>query len=139
MAFNGYLIKLGGSAGTVLPMQYMGVTTYKITPCQRMESSAKRAVTGVLNRVTVAHTASKVDFETPTITNLDFGAMMALIRTNYSDAHARKIDLEYYDTVDDDYKTGTFYVPDIETNINNIDLNTNIITYDPVRIAFIEY
>ena len=137
MAFSGYLIKLGGSAGTELPLKYMKLDAYNITPNQRMESEAKRAVTGVLHRTTVAHTASKIEFNTPIMTNADVDAMMTLIRNNWTNTQERKITLQYYDMETDSYKEGTFYMPDVKFQIYRIEGNT--IFYKENRFAFIEY
>lgn len=137
MAYSGYLIKLGGSSGTTLPMKYIKVDGYDITPNQRMESEAKRAVTGVLHRTTVAHTATKIEFNTPNMTNIEMNAMMTLIRNNWTVAAERKIKLQYYDMETDTYKTGDFYMPDIKFAIDHID--GNLIYYKETRLAFIEY
>ena len=137
MSFSGYLIKLGGSSGTELPMKYIKASGYDITPNQRMESEAKRDVTGALHRVTVPHTASKIEFNTPVMTNQDVDAMMTLIRNNWSSTAERKITLYYYDMETDSYQTGTFYMPDVKWHIDRIEGNT--IYYSETRIAFIEY
>lgn len=136
MAYSGYLIKING---TPLPMKYIKVDGYNITPNQRMESEAKRAVTGVLHRTTVAHTASKIEFTTPNMTNLDMDAMMSLFRNSWTSSAERKLDLEYYDMETNSYKTGTFYQPDIKFQIDHIDQSTNLVYYKETRIAFIEY
>ena len=75
MAFAGYLIKLGGSSGNELPMTYMKPESYVAEPNQRMESEAARAVTGLLHRTTVSHTATKIEFETPIMRNSDIVAL----------------------------------------------------------------
>ena len=139
MAFNGYLLKLGGSGGTVFPMKFIKLEGYNITPNQRMESEAKRAITGVLHRTTVAHTASKIEFNTPKMTNFEVDSMMSLFRNFWTSTAERKINLEYYDMETNTYKTGTFYMPDIKFEIERIDLQTNLIYYGETRIAFIEY
>lgn len=137
MAYSGYLIKLGGSSGTTLPMKYIKVDGYDITPNQRMESEAKRAVTGVLHRTTVSHTATKIEFNTPNMTNVDMDALMTLIRNNWTVAAERKIKLQYYDMETNTYKVGDFYMPDIKFQIDHID--GNLIYYKETRLAFIEY
>lgn len=139
MAYSGYLIKIGGSSGTALPMKYIKVTGYDITPNQRMESEAKRDVTGVLHRTTVAHTATKIEFNTPVLTNSDVDNMMTLFRNAWSSTAERKLTLYYYDMETNSYKTGTFYMPDIKFAIDHIDNNNNIVYYAETRIAFIEY
>ena len=137
MAFSGYLIKIGGSSGTELPMKYIKLEGYNITPNQRMETEAKRAVTGLLHRSTVAHTASKIEFTTPNMTNLDVDAMMTLFRNAWTNTIERKLTLYYYEMETDSYKTGDFYMPDIKFEIDHID--GNLIYYKEMRVAFIEY
>lgn len=139
MAYSGYLIKLGGSLGTILPMNYIKVEGYDITPNQRMESEAKRAVTGVLHRTTVAHTATKVEFNTPVLTNKEMDDLMTKLRNAWTSVSERKLTLEYYDMETDTYKTGDFYMPDIKFQIDHIDNVRNMVFYRETRIAFIEY
>ena len=139
MAFNGYLLKLGGSSGTVFPMQYIKLEGYDITPNQRMESEAKRAITGLLHRTTVEHTSSKIEFNTPKMTNREVNAMMNIIRSAWTSSLERKLSVQYYDMETDSYKTGTFYMPDIKFPIERIDTSTNTVYYGETRIAFIEY
>ena len=135
---NSYgLIKVGGSGGTKLPMKYIKAEEYNITPNQRMETEAKRSVTGVLYRTTVEHTATKIEINTPVLTSLDLDAMMTLFRNNWSSTAERKLTLYYYDMESDSYKTGTFYMPDIKFTIDHID--GNLVYYKETRIAFIEY
>ena len=139
MAYNGYLIKVGGSGGTSLPMKYIKVEGYNITPDQRMESEAKRAITGFLHRTTVEHTASKIEFTTPVMTNLDMDSMMSMFRNAWSNSQERKLTLEYYDNETNSYKSGVFYMPDIKFSIDHIDSDLNMVYYKETRVAFIEY
>lgn len=139
MAFNGYLIMLGGSLGTVLPLKYMRYETYKVTPNQRMDYNSTRDSTGVLHRTALAHTATKIEFTTPRMSNTDFYNMLTLIKNRWTSVQERRITLYYYDPETNSYKTGTFYMPDIEYTITNIDTRTNKIMYAETRIAFIEY
>ena len=139
MAYNGYLIKVGGSNGTILPMKYIKLDGYNITPNQRMESEAKRAVTGLLHRTTVAHTASKIEFNTPIMTNADMDAMMTLFSNAWTSTSERKLELYYYDMETNAYKSGDFYMPDIKFQIDHIDNTKNIVYYKETRVAFIEY
>jgi hypothetical protein len=139
MAYNGYLIKLGGSSGTPLPMKFIKLDGYNISPNQRMEAEAGRSVTGLLHRTTVAHTASKVEINTPYITNRDVDEMMTLFRNAWTSTLERKLNLEYYDMETNSYKTGTFYMPDIKFEIDHIEADINVVVYKEIRIAFIEY
>ena len=139
MSFSGYLIKLGGSSGTVLPMKYISYQTYSATPNQRMEAKANRAVTGLLHRTTVEHTATKIEFETTYMTNVDRQQLNALLSANWTNPLERKINLNYYDDETDSYKNGEFYMPDVKYVIDHIDLDRNLVFYKPTRYAFIEY
>lgn len=142
MAFNGYLIKLKAANGNPteeLQMKYMGIESYSATPNQRMESSANRATTGLLHRTTVEHTATKIEFETPVITNLDVAELNAMFQRHFTDALQRKIVIEYYDNETDSYKEATCYMPDVQFKIMRVDKVLNILYYSPIRYAFIEY
>ena len=139
MAYNGYLVKLGGSSGSALPMKFISIGSYKSTPNQRMESLANRAVTGLLRRVTVEHTATKIEFTTPVITNTEVAELNTLIQTHFTDSQERKIIINYYDQETDSYKNATCYMPDVSYTISHIETATNTVYYEPVRFAFIEY
>ena len=137
MAFSGYLIRLGGNSGDNLPMELIAAESYSATPDQRLESKAARAVTGKLYRSTCDHMATKIEIETVPMTNRDLTGLMALIASHFTDTQQRKINLKYYDNETDNYKTGTFYMPDVQYKILRVDGNT--IYYDSIRLAFIEY
>ena len=104
-----------------------------------MESSANRASTGVLVRNTLSHTASKIEINTVPLTNSEVSAIHTLLTNAFTDSQERKLDLRYYDPESDSYLTGTFYMPDIDYDIINVDLTKNVIQYNTIRLAFIEY
>ena len=137
MAFNGYLIKLGGSGGTELPMKYMKPESYIAEPNQRMESEAGRDVTGTLHRTTVEHTATKIEFETPYLTNDQVASLNSMLRSAMSNVHRKDITIYYYDMETNSYRSASCYIPDIKYTIYRVDGNT--IIYKPIRYAFIEY
>ena len=139
MAFSGYLIKLKGGTAEELPMKYIGIESYSCTPDQRMESQATRATTGLLHRTTVAHKPVKIEFETPPMTNKDISALNTLIQGHFTDALQRKLTIEFYNNETDSYRDATVYMPDTQYKISRIDKTNNIIYYDKVRYAFIEY
>lgn len=142
MAFNGKLVELktaGAATYTEFPLKLIQAESYKITPAQRLETSATRASTGVLRRTTLSHTASKIDFTTIPLTNSDVNTINTMLTNAYTDPLQRMLDIRYYDPASDSYKTGTVYVPDIDYNIMNIDLTKNVIQYSGTRFAFIEY
>ena len=113
--------------------------TYKCHPDQRMEASAKRVSTGKLHRQTCSHTATKIEWETPSLTNDDMRQLTALLDANWSNQLERRIIVTYYDTWENTHKTGEFYMPDPEMDIIQVDTVHNKITYAPMRIALIEY
>lgn len=139
MAFNGYLIKLGGSNGDILPMEMIQADSYSATPNQRMESEAKRATTGLLYRTTCSHTATKVVINTIPMTQLQWKPFWKKITDHFTNSLKRNITLYYYSNESDSYKSGDFYMPDIEFPINRIDKDNNMIYYNSIRLAFIEY
>lgn len=139
MAFAGYLIKLGGSGGAELPLTYMKPESYVAEPNQRLESEAARAVTGVLHRTTVSHTATKVEFETPIMDNTQIAALNSLLASAMSSVARKDITIYYYDPETDDYKTAVCYMPDVKYTIRRVDTDANKIYYNSVRYAFIEY
>ena len=137
MAFAGYLIKLGGSNGTELPLKYIKLESYTAEPNQRMEAEAARAVTGLLHRTTVDHTATKIEFETPVMTNSDIVALNTLLKNAMTNTHRKDITIYYYDSENDSYNSADCYMPDVKYQIYRIEGNT--IYYNPIRYAFIEY
>ena len=140
MAFNGKLLELKINGNwTEFPMKLINAESYKVTPAQRMESSASRSATGLLKRTTCSHTASKIDLSTIVMTNKDVKTIEDLLTSAYTDSLQRKLDIKYYDPQSDSYKTGTVYVPDIDYNIMRVDKTTNTIWYASTRYAFIEY
>ncbi len=142
MAYAGYLIKLkaaNGAAAVNLPFKFIRAESYSCTPDQRMEAKANRAVTGKLVRTTVEHTASKIEFETPYLTNAERAELNKLFKDRFISDLERSISMEYYDDETDTYKDGTMYMPDVQYNIYRVDNTNNVIYYNPVRYAFIEY
>lgn len=139
-AFNGKLLelKIGGSY-TEFPTNLINAESYKVTPDQRLEASANRAASGKLIRSTLSHTASKIELNTTVITQRDLKIIEILLTNAYTDPLQRKLELRYYVPADDEYKTGMFYVPDVDYDILRIEKDKNIVWYNSVRYAFIEY
>ena len=136
MAFDGNLIYLG-SGNTPLPLSFIKVQSYKVVPNRRQDLDSTRNANGVLQRTVLDHYASTVEFATIPMDNTQMAAFMSLIRSKYSIEKEKKIHLTYYCPDTDSYKSGDFYVPDIEFPIIYIDGTT--IQYDSVTLEFIEY
>lgn len=141
MAFNGYLIRLIAVNGTKTELPVKGYIRYSTYKCERntMDLDPTRDLTAVLHRNPLGHTAYKVEFELTMMTNIQFESFMSIIRSHYRSSLAKDVYMEYYEPESNSYRTGHFYVPDISTPIRNIDFNNNIINYNQIRIAFIEY
>lgn len=136
MAFDGNLIKMG-SGNTPLPLSYIKVQSYKVVPNRRQDLDSTRNANGILQRTVLDHYASTVEFATIPMDNKQMATFMSLIRSKYSIEKEKKIHLTYYCPDTDSYKSGDFYVPDIEFPIIYIDGTT--IQYDSVTLEFIEY
>ena len=136
MAFNGYLIALG-TAETQFPLKYMRYESYSTTPDQRLDLDSTRDTTGVLHRTVLAHTATKITFNMPMMSNREMQLALAYFKNAFSDSQARTIKVKYYDEWTNGYKSGTFYMPDINFTIRQIE--NGIINYGETKVTFIEY
>ena len=132
MAYSGYLVKVNG---TQIPNKYIQLTTYAITPNQRMESEAERDTTGTLHRTTCEHTATKIEFNTPYIKGADVAQLNQIL--GIANNLSRDVSVEYFDPETQSYKSADCYVPDIQYTIYS-EQNGDLL-YAPIRYAFIEY
>ena len=136
MAFDGNLIYLG-SGNTPLPLSFIKVQSYKITPNRRQDLDSTRNANGKLQRTVLDHYATTVEFQTIPMDNATKNAFMNLMRSNYSSEKEKKMHMRYYCPDTDSYKEGDFYVPDVEFPMLHI-FGTNI-QYDSLTWEFIEY
>lgn len=142
MAFSGYLIKLiaANNTKTEIPLEYIRYDTYKITPNQRLDlDTGLRDITGVMHRQVVNHVVTKVEFNCPMMPSTKLNWLVNLLMSHVRNWLERDVYIEYYDMESDSYKTGHFYIPDIQFQIRNVDVANNLINYNETRIAFIEY
>lgn len=136
MAFQGYLMKIGQ---TVFPLSFVFKESYNITPNRRQDLDPFRDANGKMNRKVVPHTVSTISITTKPMWNDEMSNMMKLIRDNYLNEKEKKVSLTYYCPDIDDYKTGEFYIPDIEYNIHHVDTVRGAIFYNSTTLEFIEY
>ena len=136
MAFNGYLIKLGQ---VVFPLSFVYKESYSVTPNRRMDLDSFRNGYGVLERTVLDHSPSTIKFQTVPMDNSKLEEMMSLLRENYVNEKEKKLYIEYYCPDTNSYKTGEFYIPDIEFPIHLVDLENNKILYKSFTLEFIEY
>lgn len=134
MAFQGWLVKFGG---TVLPNGYL--EKYKETPNQRIELSAYRDQAVLLHRETAQNFKSKIVIPVRKLYLGEKIVLKAIIDAGIVNKTERKVSVTYWNSEDMDYKSGTFYMPDIEYTISHIDQNRLNIVYEPFEIQLIEY
>lgn len=136
MAFEGWLIKFGNTA---LPNGYL--EKYKETPNQRLELDAYRDVAALLHRETSPNYKSKIVVP---IRKLYLGekiVLKAIVDSGIVSGgeRERKVSVTYWNSEELEYKTGTFYMPDIEYTISHIDVRKLNMVYEPFEIQLIEY
>ena len=123
---------------TSIPLGKIRYETYQITPQQAIDLDSYRAETGTLIR-NVVGSKCKLEFNTPIMSDSEWNAVWNIISAGFNNNTEKKLKLRYYDTLSATYKTGFFYVPDVQTQIRNIDESTGKIMYNEIRVAFIEY
>ena len=126
MAFQGYLLKIGGK---VLPNKY--IAKYKATPNQQQDQDSYQDSTGQLHREVLPHRRTKIDLTTKYLWLED----KAVLQSFFGDRI--EVSVEYWNDETNEYATGRFYVPDIDFEIYRI--RNNDIEYAPLRVALIEY
>jgi hypothetical protein len=136
MAFEGYLIKVGGDE---FPLTFVKADSYSIYANRRLDLNPTRAATGKLERTVLDHRASTISFTVRALDNNQLNELMSFLNERYVIESERKLILDYYCPDINDYKTGEFYVPDINFPINTIDYEKKIIHYKEFTLEFIEY
>lgn len=153
MAFNGKLLEFADkstipSSGDLtssaitwdeLPMTYIFRESYVCAPNRRQDLDPYRDADGYLHRNTLAHTATTIQFQTKPMWQHNMDALMAFIRNHYTIALEKKVALRYYSMDTNGYKTGVFYVPDIEFTLNMVLPDEQRILYNSTTLEFIEY
>lgn len=131
MALGNYMLKIGNY---IFPMNKIRLETYKIAPDQRQEFDSYVDGNGELQRPNVvAHTRTKIEFETVYMAHAELRTILANIWNNLTDTLKLEATVEYYDIETDSYKSGTFYMPGTReyTYYNKAIMNQT-------RFAFIE-
>lgn len=136
MAFNGSLLSLGGSN---FPLKYVFKESYKVTPNRRQDLDPYRDANGNLHRNVLSHTATTISFQTKPMWNDEMATLMAFIRNRYTDQDEKKLSITYYSPDTDSYKTGNFYMPDMEFNMDMVDTVKKKVMYKSMTLEFIEY
>lgn len=133
MSFNGNFLIIGGT-----PIdEYIKRSSLDITPNQRQDLDSYRDADGVLHRTVLNHTATKIEFETTYLNNTKMAEFTGILNSNFTSSLERKLSVTYYDAEHNDYKSGTFYVPDF--SFKPYLKKGTYLQWEPVRFAFIEY
>lgn len=136
MAFQGWLIKFGT---TILPNSYL--ERYKDTPNQRLELNAYRDMAALLHRETSANHKTKIVIPVRKLYLGEKIVLKAIIDSGVVEdgERERKVSITYWNSEDMDYKTGIFYIADIEYDITNVNERKLNMTYEPFEISLTEY
>lgn len=141
----GYLFK-AKKTNKVFPMKYIQADTWNSSPNQREEIKAYRDDnTRNLTRVTASGMKSKFSFKTRDGLTLEQKMEIQKFFTDAeneeSDASEarkqRKVELTYWNDDVNDYKTGTFYIPNMDFPIKKCTSET--IIYGELDLSFVEY
>lgn len=135
-AFQGWLLKFGN---TILPNKFAAYSDYTCTPNQRTELDAYRNLNNLLRRDTSENYKTKIEFNTHPMYLPDKIEMQEVFNDGLLVEKERKYKVTYWNDEENTYKTGEFYMPDIDYKIINVDEENKMILYDKIRIALIEY
>lgn len=130
--YQGYLLKFGN---TIMPNKYF--LEYSSTPNQRMESDAQRDQFGDLHRATLPHHKSSITFSTHILPLDEKIRFQNIINNAITNSLQRRVSVTYWNDETNSYRTGSFYIPDIEFQV--IDADATNIEYNPITVELIEY
>lgn len=119
MAFNGYLIK-ATSADAPFPNKYIAKLSWNTVAKSSVIKEYKEENTGNLHRIMAANKKAEISFNTTNLTYSQKIEVVNYFKNATTDTVANKIELQYWDSESESYKTGTFYYEDLSFNINYI-------------------
>lgn len=123
-----YVIKVNG---TVFPNALLA--SYSNVPNRRQDKDSYTDGRGVTHRNILPVKRNTVKLKT--IDGLTQGQKQ-IVQSFFPNRDY--VNLAYWNDEDNSYKSGVFYVPDIEYSISHIDKKGNFI-YDAIEIEFIDY
>lgn len=142
MIFEGYLFAACDAnfkIRRIFPNKYIQYNSWSSTPNQREEIKAYRDDnTRNLTRVTASGKKSVFSFKVRSPLHLNDKIEIQQFFTDYEiDHEQRKINLRFWDEENNEYKTGTFYRPNMKFPI--IKITDDDIIYGELTIECIEY
>lgn len=135
-SFEGWLLKFGSK---IVPNKYLAYDDYTATPNQRTEVEAYRDLNNLLHRDTSPNFKTKFDFNTRPLYLAEKMELQSVFASGLVNRAQRKYKVTYWDDEQNTYKTGVFYMPDVDYKIINVDEETKNILYNKMRFALIEY
>lgn len=135
-SFDGWLLKFGSK---VVPNKYLAYDDYTATPNQRTEVEAYRDLNNLLHRDTSPNFKTKIDFNTRPLYLGEKIDLQSVFASGLVNRAQRKYNVTYWDDEQNTYRTGVFYMPDVDYKIINVDEETKNILYNKMRFALIEY
>lgn len=136
--WNGYFLK-ATATDEIFPMQYIQFDSWDSNPNYREEIKAYRDdYDRSLTRITAPVHKSTFAFSTREDLKLeDREVIKGFFDRAMSIENERKINLEYWNDEDLEYKTGDFYIPNINFKIKVVRGGT--LVYNSYKLEFIEY
>lgn len=135
MAYGGYLFRFGNYT---IPCKYIDSDGVHIAPNRRLDSNTYTDADGVVNRNTLAHTRTTLEFSTGKLYEDEIEELVGGIVSNYQNEKERDAQCSYYDTEHFCYKEGHFYL-DSNTEISPCGEAGGELIYAPVTFSFVEY
>lgn len=135
-SFEGWLLKYGSK---IVPNKYLAYDDYTATPNQRTEVEAYRDLNNLLHRDTSPNFKTKIDFNTRPLYLAEKIDLQSVFASGLVNRAQRKYNVTYWDDEQNTYRTGVFYMPDVDYKIINVDEETKNILYNKMRFALIEY
>jgi hypothetical protein len=139
--FDKYFVKvINASTGeeTPIPNKYISLSSYVSTPHQRQDIDSFQDDFGHLHRNTLEHTRSKLEWNTPPLTERETLDLQNILNSAIINEKERKAKIIHYCFDTHTYEQGEFYIPDITFTPLRIYPNGEVLL-DKVRLAFIEY
>lgn len=114
---------------------------FNITPNQMQDIDSYVNGNGLLKRKVLDHCRTKIEWNTPYLIYEDKCRLIQAMRNAYKYGvgayKERKTRIRYYNDWEDDYTTGTFYMPDVQFQYGGLYHGAPM--YLPIRLAAIEY
>lgn len=139
MNFQGWLLKIGD---VKLPNSFIVADGWKSTPNQRIEIDAYRDANVLLHRETSSNYKTKLSLNIRSLELQEMEALrnvIGLAQLPESFRNQRRVALTYWNDEELEYKTGIFYMPNIDYTIYKVDEETKNIFYNEFTMEFIEY